>query len=312
MTTNAAPTPSHEILVIGEALNDIVATDQGSVAHPGGSPANVAFGLGRLGVPVALLTALGDDEFGAKIQSHLATADVQLLPGSVNLERTASATAVLAADGSARYEFDINWDLAPHTIDPMPKIVHAGSIATFLEPGAEAVAALLAQAKGQALVTYDPNIRPALVGEHDLALSTFERMASLCDVVKLSDEDTEWLYPELDQQQVATTILALGPKLVVLTRGGDGAELTSNTSQVQIPAILSEVADTIGAGDSFMSALLHGLLALGTANLTTTQLEKLGRSAVAAGAVAVRRSGAMPPTLQELTALLEEQELAAN
>ncbi|UUX58374.1 carbohydrate kinase family protein [Glutamicibacter halophytocola] len=312
MNASSPHTDSHEILVIGEALIDIVATEQGSIAHPGGSPANVAFGLGRLGVDAGLLTALGDDEFGAKIQAHLGTANVKLLPGCLNLERTASATAVLAADGSARYEFDITWDLAPHELDPMPKIVHTGSIATFLEPGAEAVASLLAQAKGQALLTYDPNIRPALVGEHGKALETFKRMAALCDVVKLSDEDARWLYPQLELEQVSDAILELGPILVVLTLGAEGALLATRSDQVRIKAVRSEVADTIGAGDSFMSSLLQGLLAHGSAELSTAELEHLGRRAVAGGALAVRRSGAMPPTLEELTALLEEQHLAAS
>lgn len=306
MNTSSPHSDSHDVLVIGEALIDIVATADGSFAHPGGSPANVAFGLGRLGVDTGLLTAVGDDEFGTVIQDHLSTGNVKLLPGCLNLERTASATAVLAADGSARYEFDINWDLPSHALDPMPKVVHAGSIATFLEPGADAVAELLTQAKGHALVTYDPNIRPALVGEHGKALATFERTAALCDVVKLSDEDAQWLYPELQLDQVAARILAVGPTLVVLTRGGKGAELTTKDAHLQIPAVVSEVADTIGAGDSFMSALIHGLLGFATANLSPEHLESLGRSAVAAGAIAVRRSGAMPPTLEELTSLMKE------
>lgn len=310
MITTNPQSGSHDVLVIGEALIDIVSTTEGSVAHPGGSPANVAFGLGRLGIDVSLLTALGDDEFGEQIQNHLSTANVKLQPGSVNLQRTASATAVLSADGSARYEFDIHWELARHTLETIPKIVHAGSIATFLEPGADAVAELLAQAKGQALVTYDPNIRPALVGEHDQALTTFERTAVLCDVVKLSDEDAAWLYPDVELAQVASRILALGPRIVVLTRGADGATLSTLTDQVQIPAVRSEVADTIGAGDSFMSALIYGLLGYGSADLSSVQLEQLGRSAVAAGALTVRRPGAMPPTLEELNTLSNQLEVA--
>ena len=310
MNTAHTHADSPKILVIGEALIDIVATDQGTISHPGGSPANVAFGLGRLGVDTELLTALGDDEFGSRIQDHLGTANVKLRSGCINLDRTASATALLATDGSASYEFDIVWDLAPYWLDPMPRIVHAGSIGTFLEPGAEVVASILSQAKGHALVTYDPNIRPALLGEHRKALATFERTASSCDVVKLSDEDSHWLYPGLGLEAVASTILELGPTLVVLTRGADGAVLTTRAEQIEIPAVRSEVADTIGAGDSFMSSLLFGLLAQGTTALCATQLEQLGRGAVAGGALAVRHSGAMPPTLEELTGLLEELDKA--
>ncbi|WP_404291784.1 carbohydrate kinase [Glutamicibacter arilaitensis] len=307
--TNTAPQQpiDHQVLVVGEALIDVVASAEGSISHPGGSPANVAFGLGRLGAEVGLLTALGDDDFGDRIQEHLRTAQVRLLPGCVSLPRTASATAVLGDDGSARYEFDINWDLAPRTLEPLPKILHAGSIATFLEPGAAAVAALLEQAKGRCLVTYDPNIRPALLGAHDQAQATFERMAQLCDLVKLSDEDAAWLYPDLDAAQAVGRILELGVSLVVLTRGAAGSTFSTAEDQVEIPAVPSQVADTIGAGDAFMSALLYGLLHQGNLRLDPLALAELGRTSAAAAALAVRRPGAMPPTIDELAVLLDEE-----
>ena len=169
--------------------------------HPGGSPANVAYGLGRLGVSTGLLTAIGDDARGAAIEAHLSGAGVVLLPGARSLERTASATATIAADGSASYVFDIDWRLEPLAPAFFPKVLHTGSIATFLAPGAAAVRTLLEQAHRDCMVTYDPNIRPALLGSHSEAKSLFEELVPLTDVVKLSDEDARWLYPGQDLEQ---------------------------------------------------------------------------------------------------------------
>ena len=108
----SSPAESLDVMVVGEALIDVVSRPDGDVEHPGGSPANVAYGLGRLGVRAGLLTAIGDDARGAAIEAHLAGAGVVLLPGARSLERTASATATIAADGSASYVFDIDWRLA--------------------------------------------------------------------------------------------------------------------------------------------------------------------------------------------------------
>lgn len=155
-----------DVTVVGEALIDVVTTSHDQVEHPGGSPFNVAYGLGRLGVTTGLLTAIAPDARGISLENHLRSAGVTLLPGSKSLTRTASATATLAPDGSAKYDFDISWDLAPTAPAYFPKILHTGSIATFLSPGAGAVKALLEQAHRHCMITYDPNIRPALLGSH--------------------------------------------------------------------------------------------------------------------------------------------------
>ena len=123
-----------DVMVIGEALIDVVTTSHDTVEHPGGSPANVAYGLGRLAVTTGLLTAIAPDARGISIENHLSSAGVILLPGSKSLTKTASATATLEPDGSAKYDFDISWDLAPTAPAYFPKILHTGSIATFLIP----------------------------------------------------------------------------------------------------------------------------------------------------------------------------------
>jgi fructokinase len=295
-----ATTP--EVVVIGEALVDVVTSERGTIEHPGGSPMNVAYGLGRLGIPTALLTSLGDDVRGAAIEAHLRSAGVELLPGSRSAGSTASATATLAADGSASYDFDIRWELAPVAPTHLPKVLHTGSIATFLSPGAAAVKALLEQSHRECMVTYDPNIRPALLGSQSEARSIFEDLVPLTDVVKLSDEDAAWLYPALTLEETAARILGLGAGLAVVTRGSDGSLLTTPTTTLHVPSIRSAVADTIGAGDSYMAALIYGLLKRRTEGLGNDVLEHLGRTATKAAAITVRRPGANPPTVAELMA----------
>lgn len=300
------PATTPDVIVIGEALVDVVTSPEGTVEHPGGSPANVAYGLGRLGVRAALLTSIGDDDRGAAIQAHLSRAGVQLLPGSTSLGRTASATATLAADGSATYDFDISWELPEGAPAFLPKVLHTGSIATFLAPGAAAVKALMEQAHRECVVTYDPNIRPALLGSQAQARSIFEDLVPLTDVVKLSDEDAQWLYPGLELEDTAKRILELGAGLAVVTCGSEGSLLATPATQLHIPSIRSVVADTIGAGDSYMAALIYGLLARGTDGLAPAVLETLGRTASKAAAITVRRPGANPPTVEELLADLPE------
>lgn len=289
-----------DVVVVGEALIDIVTSPEGTTEYPGGSPANVAYGLGRLGINTGLLTAIGEDERGAAIERHLHSAGVTLLPGSYSLGRTASATATLAPDGSASYDFDISWALEPLAPTYLPKVLHTGSIATFLAPGADAVKALLQQCRHECMITYDPNIRPALLGSHAEAISVFEALVHLTDVVKLSDEDAQWLYPRKDLADTAAHLLGLGTGLAVITKGSQGSLLATAATQLNIPSVKSGVADTIGAGDSYMAALILGLLTRGTDGLAPAVLEQLGRTASMAAAITVRRPGANPPTLQEL------------
>lgn len=294
--------PAHgfDVVVVGEALVDIVVSPGGTVEHPGGSPANVAYGLGRLGVATALLTSIGHDHHAASIERHLGSAGVGLLPGSYHPGRTATATATLASDGSAQYDFDIRWDLPRVAPATLPKILHTGSIATFLAPGAAVVRELLEQSHQRCMVTYDPNIRPALLGSHAEAVAVFEELVPFTEVVKLSDEDARWLYPRLSVDEVSQRILGLGPGLVAVTRGGEGSLLTTPSARVTVPAVRSAVVDTIGAGDSYMSALIYGLLMRGADGLAPSVLESLGRMAAKAAAITVRRAGAQPPSLDEL------------
>ncbi|MGF6824692.1 fructokinase [Microbacterium sp. ZKA21] len=288
-----------EVLVVGEALVDIVETAGVSSEHVGGSPANVALGLGRRGVPVALLTQIAMDTRGLVIVEHLSASGVDVLPESMTASATSTARAVIGTDGQAEYDFDIAWEAFPAPVDLAPRVVHTGSIAAFLAPGAASVVGLLRSADA-AVVTFDPNIRPALVVDRAGALRAYEAVAGLADVVKMSDQDAEWLHPGKSIDGVIDAVLALGPSLVAITLGSDGAVVATADHRVTIPAVSVAAVDTIGAGDTFMASLIHSVLEHGTAGLDAADLTGIGLAAAGAAAITVSRVGADLPWAEEL------------
>lgn len=299
-------------LVIGEALVDVVRRTDGSVdSHPGGSPANVAIGLGRLGRDVELLAWLGADAHGDQVMAHLEGSGVRLVPGSTSAPRTSVATATLDATGAATYDFDLTWQIAPDAApSAAPLVAHTGSIAAVLEPGGADVLRLLREARATSTITYDPNARPALMGEAADALAAIEAVIALADVVKVSDEDIEWLTGGADVDSVARGWASRGPALVVVTRGGEGATaFIADGREISISAPSVTVADTVGAGDSFMGGLIDGLWGAGllgasrrealrsiSDDVLTAVLERCARIA----AITVSRPGANPPGSAEL------------
>ncbi|MBN9178693.1 MAG: carbohydrate kinase [Microbacterium sp.] len=289
------------VLVIGEALMDITVTGDETVETPGGGPANIALGLARRDVDAALLTRLGDDERGRAIARHLEASGVGILPESFHAGTTSTARATLDERGAATYDFDISWDVpADVAVGDVP-VIHTGSLGVFLEPGADTVAAVL-DAHPDAVITFDPNIRPGLVGDPDAARERFEAIARRATVVKLSDEDAAYLFAIDSVDAVIDAILALGPALVAVTRGGDGATLSTREHRVEVDAPRVDVVDTIGAGDTFMASLLAEPAIRAGAELDGDDLAAIGRRAVAAAAVTVSRTGADLPWASELDA----------
>lgn len=288
-----------EVLVVGEALIDIVDTGSELIEHVGGSPANVALGLGRRGAAVGLLSQLADDARGRMIIDHLEASGVTVLEESRSASSTSTARARIASDGQATYEFDISWRAIGAPNGLTPRLVHTGSIAAFLEPGASSVRSLL-RAGSAAEVTFDPNIRPALVGERGDALAAYEATARSATVVKMSDEDASWLYPGSSVDRVVDEVLALGPMLVAVTLGERGVVIANAEHRVQIPAVQVAAVDTIGAGDTFMASLIHSVLAHGSRGLHRDVLERIGRDAVRAASITVARAGADLPWESEI------------
>jgi fructokinase len=304
-------------VVVGEALVDLVGQREGRtfVAHPGGSPANVALGLARLGVPVTLLTRLGRDALGEMISAHLAASGVRVDPGPDEGFSTSLAIATLAA-GVASYDFRIDWDLArPGPLPVEARCLHTGSLATVLAPGSRSVVDLMEREhkRGRVTVSYDPNVRPVLLGDAARVRPDIERLVALSDVVKVSNEDLRWLYPDRSDQDVARDWLAAGPALVVVTRGEAGVYAVSAGLELHRPAVPIDLVDTVGAGDSFTSGLLDGLhradliggaRRAALAAIDESTLASVVDSAVLVAAITCSRPGADPPTRAEVEATL--------
>lgn len=303
-------------LVIGESLIDVAERADGSSARsPGGSPLNVAVGLGRLGHDVDFVTDLGGDDDATAILSHLQCSNVTI--HALGTGRTSTARAVLAGDGTARYDFALRWD--PQVDDEVIArsrwdAVHIGSISAFLSPGAAVVDRLLARCSAPGTIrVFDPNIRPSVIGVRSAALERVEHLIAQTDVLKLSDVDADWLLPDTGIDEQIDRFLDLGARFVALTRGARGAVLATASARVAVDAPATEVNDTIGAGDSFTAALIDGLgtitgvdrphaLRHRWADMDAVALTRLGGHAVRAAALTVSRKGADPPWAGELRA----------
>lgn len=301
------------VTVVGEALIDIVIPASGpSSEHIGGSPANVAIGLARLDHLTQLVTHIGTDARGRRISEALAGEGVALVGGSQTAARTPTATAHVDAAGIATYEFDVDWELDPATLNlAAGGHFHTGSIAATLPPGAAGVAAAMAAARSHSTISYDPNVRPSLMSSPDDVRPVIERLVGLSDVVKASEEDLCWLYPGKPLPQVLADWAVLGPAMVAMTRGGEDALILVGGELHDRRPLPSVVVDTVGAGDSFMAGLISGLLDGGflggpqaRERLRFAHFDHLAAAvdrALACAAITVSRAGANPPTRAELT-----------
>jgi fructokinase len=309
---------STNLTVIGESLVDIISDphrEATSRAYPGGSPLNVAVGAARLGLQTSLVTHYAEDRYGHMIEEHLNSNGVQVIHGGT--APTSTALATLGPDGAAEYSFSITWDINGAALAALAAAegsthVHTGSIATVLPPGRQATLALVEAARKQATISYDPNCRPAINPDTAAAREQAELFVTASDIVKASDEDLQWLYPDRTLDETLDAWLALGPALVAVTRGASGPVIISAKGRTEQPAEPITVADTVGAGDSFMAGLISGLAQLGALgadrrprlrDLTPDELHTLAAYANRAAAITCSRQGANPPTSQELGSL---------
>ena len=268
---------------------------------------NVAVGLGRAGLDVTLATTLGDDAYGELIRWHHSESRVKVQASLA--DRTSSALARLDDHGSATYTFDVAWD--PGRIDTVtPIAVHTGSIAAVLAPGAAEVEELLLRLRPTSIITLDPNVRPSMTPDRDAVTSRVERLVALADVVKASDEDLAWLYPDDTLDVAAERWLAAGASLVIVTRGRDGSLAWARSGRIEAdPRPSVNVVDTVGAGDAYMSGLIvalhrEGLLDVAArtrlCDIDATTVRRLTGLASRSAAIVVSRAGAEPPWRAEL------------
>jgi fructokinase len=302
------------VVVVGELLVDVVSTPGGeSAEHVGGSPANVALGLARLDHPTHFACLVGHDERGRRCVEHVESGGVALLPGSVSEHHpTSTALATIDDSGAASYVFDLHWDLPPVQLPEGTGHLHTGSIATTLVPGADEVTRAVHRARAQGTVSYDPNVRPTIMGGVEEVRPRVEELVALSDVVKCSEDDLAWLYPDDSPEAVMERWTGLGAALAVITLGGDGVTWRTARGDVdRAPALVDEVADTVGAGDSFMAGLVSGLLDAGLLGgldarerLRAAGLDDVRPAidrALTTSGITVGHSGAYAPTREELT-----------
>ncbi len=309
------------VCVIGEALIDLVYQDDyrdpvsggtdSYLAHPGGSPFNVAIGLARLGQHSRLLARLSGDAFGRQLRAHAQRNQVDLSLAVAAAEASTLAVVNLDADRNATYDFyrtgTADWQWTQAELDRIPADadwVHTGSLASWIEPGASVIETRLSQLSGS-VISFDPNIRPALLGDHADAVARIERLVGLSTVVKASAEDLGWLYPNRDIDSTLRRWRDLGPAVVVITDGGHGAHAIGSDDQpFVVPGRRVEVVDTVGAGDAFMAGLINALhrtrLVTGGNRPSQADLRPVVDEAILVAALTVARAGANPPTADEL------------
>jgi fructokinase len=303
------------VLSLGEALIDVVIRPESTQEYVGGSLLNVAVGIATLGQPASICAFWGKDDRGDRLAKWAEAAGVEIVPGTDWAENTSVAFARIDDHGRATYEFDLNW-----AVPEVPDLstfghLHTGSIAATLEPGGSQVVDVAMRIKDYCTVSYDPNIRPALMNSPDAVRDRVEQMVGLADLVKASDEDLDWLYPGTPIEDIMRQWVTAGPAMVVVTRGPWGAHavLANNRDMLHVDQMTVEVGDTVGAGDSFMAGLISGLLdeeLLGSLEagqrlraVDWSAVQPALHRAVITSALTVSRSGAYAPTMDEVRAV---------
>jgi fructokinase len=308
------------VTVIGEAVIDLVPGEQphSYLAVPGGSPYNVAVGLARLGQRVALMARLSETAFGRLLRDHAQAEGIDLAAAPHAAEPATLAVVGLDAAAQASYDFyvegtaDWQWTASETARAPaVSAVLHFGSIASWTAPGDARILDLAraARSRGDVLVSYDPNVRPGLLGSRDHGVAAIERAVRLAHLVKASSEDIAWLYPGEALDDVGKRWLGLGATVVVITRSSSGADAyTSGGPFVHRPARDVVVVDTVGAGDSFSAGLIASLIRRDTysparlAQCPADQLAGALDDAILVASINCQRRGNDPPTLADLTA----------
>lgn len=308
------------ITVIGEALIDLVpGGEPGSfVASAGGSPYNVAVGLARLGHETSLMARLADNAFGRILRGRAETERISLDAAPLASEPTTLAVVTLDVQARASYDFyregTADWQWSAEEVGRAPgatTVLHFGSLASWTPPGDEHILDLAnrMRGRGDVLVSYDPNVRPRLLPDHDQGQLMVERGVRLAHLAKASEEDVAWLYPDRTVAEVARHWLRLGATVVVITDGANGVDaFTGSEPAIHRPARTVTVVDTVGAGDAFTSGLLGSLLRRGLstparlARCSAAELTAALDDAILTAAITCQRAGADPPTRAELQA----------
>ena len=308
------------IICCGEALIDMLprSLETGErVFLPvcGGAVFNTAVTLGRLESPVGFLSGLSRDMFGDHLMAALSASNVDA-GLCVRSDQPSTLAFVELVDGQARYTFmDENSAGRSLSVDDLPALppdtqaLHFGAISLIPEPCGSAYETLMEKHCDSAVISLDPNIRPSFIEDAESHRSRIQRMIAMADIVKVSDEDLDWIAPDRAHgEAIDEMVSGIGVSVVVLTKGGDGVSVFTSGGGMDLSAQKVDVVDTIGAGDSFNGGFLDGLRrqelltksALKAA--TGEQLKPALKTAIKVAALTVSRAGANPPWRSELSA----------
>jgi fructokinase len=314
------------IAIVGEVVADAVLPVGGIVdgaahltVHPGGGPANTALALARLGSTARFAGRLSTGSLGRLCRSRLELSGVDLTASEDAAEPATLAIARLDAGGAASYEFytegtaDWAWTDAslaplidgPFAVGAQPVAVHTGTLALALQPSGQVIENMLGRARETMTVSIDPNLRTLLVPIESYR-ERIDRWATLSDIVRLSLDDLEQLWPDRTPEQAADHLHEKGVSLAVISLGADGAYGSIHGAGVRVPTAPTTLIDTVGAGDSFHGGLLHHLATTGALggrleSLTVDGLTEALRFAARVAAITCSRPGADPPWAAELS-----------
>jgi fructokinase len=297
------------IWVCGEVLIDILPT--GPVV--GGGPANTAKALARLGHTVDFIDGISTDAYGISARKELERDGVGLVLSLTSDKPTCTATVTLDSKGSASYEFlidatatfDFNDSWLPDPEMLKPSVLHIGTLVTIVEPASTILYEWAIKCAEYAPIVFDPNVRSSVVSDRQKYCLAVEKWAAISSVIKLSDDDISWLYPDESMDEVAKRWIANGSSLVVITRGANGIIGYTEHGYEEVDGAKVNVVDTVGAGDTVGAILVEGIITHSVNGLHGQVLNAvLHRAAIAAG-ITVSRAGAQPPRLHELVEALD-------
>ena len=297
-----------QVWVAGEVLIDLI--PEGADRKPilGGGPANTAKALAKIGIDTQLIDGISTDEYGQLAKGELLASGVKLDYVKYSDKPTCLAIVSLSDSGLASYEFvientatfDFTSDWLPNPQTERPALLHIGTLATAIEPGASVLFDWVRSVAKVAPIIFDPNIRPAVISDRKQYVKQVEKWVSISSAVKVSDEDIRWLYPSLEIDQVVNNWLAKGPSLIVVTSGEKGLAGYRQGEKLTVDVVKVTVADTVGAGDTVGAILVEAIVKDGLDTLSGVRLEMMLKRAAKAAAITVSRSGANPPTLKEI------------
>ena len=299
---------SKEIWVCGEALIDLIPRGEQKIAIVGGGPANTAKALARLGFDSYFIDGISTDGFGGMIKDQLLHdgvnlkyahySDKQTCTADVSLDKAGVASYIFTIDGTATFDFTNDWLPDPAEIKPV--VLQIGTLATIVQPAADVLLEWANSVAKVAPVVFDPNVRSSVQPDRPKYQEAIAKWAAISAVIKVSEDDLSWLYPEQDQIAIAEEWIKGGSTLVIITKGSYGIIGVTKDDVVSVPGVKIEVVDTVGAGDTVGAIVVEAIVERGLEVITGDVLREVLVRATKAAAITCSRAGANPPTRDEI------------